>query len=74
MSMGVRGSGEGVLLLVLPLIWAWGAAMYSSRPARKRASDWQVGSESNVCALLLASYRSYFKTQTFQSKNFEELG
>lgn len=37
MCMGVGGSGEGGLLLVLPLIWAWGAATYRSCPAGKKA-------------------------------------
>lgn len=50
--------GQEGLLLVQPLIWVWGAAMCrSSYPIRKRVSDWQLGSERDAYALLLASYK-----------------
>lgn len=50
------GLGAGGLLLVLPLFWAWGAAKYRSRSARKKVADWQVGSGGDAYGLALASY------------------
>lgn len=55
---GSRGRGSAACTA---MNLEWGArgraAMYRSCPARRRVSDWQVGSESEVSGLLFASYR-----------------